>query len=198
MLCLKLNLALFLGLQLYGQDEREQRVEREAYSTIQSQLLQAGATHEGPLLSNAQTLARNLESALPDGRIIETGQFKRSADWKQVAVVARFSRDSRPYLIQIKVAPGVDAAAKDMAVYFSRVQAAFRPGTKSGVSIGQARYFYGCDAVVFLRLNVMIKLGPELPGPPDRRPRSCVEDTKETEGLALKVDREIQDIAFHR
>lgn len=185
---LQIDLALLVGFHLYSQDQRIERVEREAYSTIQSQLQRADANHDGRLLSDGQALAKKLGSVFPNGHIVDKGQFERRADWKRFAIRTRVNQ---AWLIQIEIAQGVDAAARSMALYFAMVQAAFRPGTKSGVLVGQARYFYGCDSLVFLRRNAIVWVSPDLSG--RRGPStSCEKMSGECEGLALTVDREIQ------
>ena len=88
--------------------------------------------------------------------------------------------------------PEMESAAHEMARYIASVEAAFQPGTMSGVSVGQARYFYGSLSIVFLRRNVVVWVSER--DYPARVYPSAAQMAKECEGLALKVDHELLDL----
>ena len=55
--------------------------------------------------------------------------------------------------------------------------------------MGQARYFYGSDAIVFLRQNVIVWVRGDLDR--SRRGLNIAEEANRCEEIAERVDREI-------
>lgn len=162
-----------------------QRRERIALETIRKQAEASGAVLKasGPFLPNVQQVARRLQALLPEGRIQDEGKFGPRPAWKRVELL------TRGWEVEMRAMPEMDSAAREMAQYLAFAEAAFRPGTMSGVSVGQARYFFGPTSIVFLRQNLIVWVRER--NYPSRIWPPAIQMAKECEELALKVDREL-------
>jgi hypothetical protein len=164
---------------------RQDNRERDLFETIQKQTKASGAklNSGGPFLPNAQQLAFDLERQLPRGRIHDEGKYGPAPAWKRVEL------STEDWNLEILVRPDMRSAAREMANYIRNISAWPRPGTMSGVPVGQARYSYGSDAIVFLRQNVIVWVRGDLDR--SRRGLNITEEANRCEEIAGRVDREI-------
>lgn len=147
-------------------EDFHRRVERRTLETIQKQIQETGAYRSRRQLSASeiQQLSGTLTAEL------------RSAGWE----------------VQSRVLPDQQSAAREMARYIALVAAAYQPGTMSHVGVGQARYFYRSEGIVFLRQNALVWIRerdyPARVWPPaDQMARECEEIAATVDGKMLQL-----------
>ena len=166
-------------------DDFFQRRERSTFATINRQIEASGGRVDttGPFVPDTRRIAGRLEALLPDGRIQDEGKYARRPLWSHVEI------RSTGWEVEVQTFASVERAAREMAQYIASVQAAFQPGTMSGSSIGQSRFFWDCFAIVFLRQNVVVWV--RMRDYPSRVYPPKLQLAKEYEGVAAKVDQEL-------
>jgi hypothetical protein len=166
-------------------DERFHRRERSVFETITKQIEANGAAaySGGSPLPDTRKLAKRLEALLPEGHIQDEGKYGPGPLWRRVEI------RSKGWAVEVRAVADVRSAAREMAQYIASVQAFFQPGTMSGAPVGQARYFWDSQGIVFLRQNVVVWVRER--DYPSRVYPPKLQMAKECEGVAITIDHEL-------